>query len=172
MFSTNRWYSRGLGECDSFQLCLIYLEQLSVGKGEYECWSSPMFLVPLLELKLKSFSAESPMGLRGECWFSLWSLKDQIVPDKLSSQTWMSLRQLGWLSPSILRGLGGKSICGGFPSRLSNRLRPQVVMAVRDPLPGLQSNKVTYVGKGRSDFGLKILIFSVYFQADISWSRP
>jgi len=63
--------------------------------------------------------------------------------------TWLPLRQSDWSSPSNLRGPGGRSILG-FPSKISNRLRPQVVMAVRDPLPGLQSNKVTYVGEGQT----------------------
>lgn len=33
----------------------------------------------------------------------------------------------------------------GSPLRSRTALRPHVVSAVRDPLPGLQSNKVTYV---------------------------
>jgi len=44
----------------------------------------------------------------------------------------------------------GEDQLWGFPSKVPNRLRPLVVMAVRDPLPGLQSNKVTYVDDGQT----------------------
>lgn len=138
------WRSGGMWLVElTISLYTTFLGQLSVGE-EFLCewWSNPISSWVRFEIILSWV----PYTFQGWMLINSLKLEGPNCAQYVSFQTWLPLRQTGWLSPSTLRGPGGKSILG-FPSKVSNRLRPQVVMAVRDPLPGLQSNKATYLGK-------------------------